>query len=62
MAPPSRDFSNTASVESQSASVDGIAPFNEMRDYSKDELNKKLAFLKGFAVFRVSIIILFFLF
>ena len=52
VAPPSRDFSNTASVESQSASVDGIVPFNEMRDYSKDELNKKIAFLKGFNVFR----------
>ena len=54
IAPPSRDLSNTASVESQSASVDGIVPFAEVRDYSKDELNKKLAFLKGFEMFRVS--------
>ena len=54
IAAPSRDFSHNASVESQSASVDGIVPFAEVRDYSKDELNKKLAFLKGFEMFRVS--------
>ena len=47
---PSRD----ASIESLTASIDGIAPPMEMRDYSVDELNKKLLFLQSFEMFRVS--------